>query len=66
MRQWTTHLISEEANKTTRKIMQKTDKEFKDTRNMFNVPGVIGTVGNDGTNPEFVDYKEFATVICKR
>ena len=65
-RQWTDHKIQEEANKTTRKIMQTTAREIKDTKAMFNVPGIIGAVSREGTGPEFFSYAEFVVAMFRR
>ena len=46
--------------------MQQTNKEFKETRAMFNVPGVIGLVGKEGSGPEFFSYEEFVVGMYRR
>ena len=66
MKSWTTNMVSNQVNENSRRLMQKIDKQFKETREMFNVPGVIAATAQDGTSPEFLTFEEYVIAMTRR
>ena len=43
MRQWTTNITREKVTEECRALRNWTNKEIRETRDIFNVPGIIGS-----------------------
>ena len=44
MKQWATHLVQEQVTTNSRQLSTRIDRQIKETKELFNVPGIIGTM----------------------
>ena len=66
MKQWATHLVQEQVTSNSRQLSTRIDRQLKETRELFNVPGIIGATATDGQRPQYFTYEEFVNGIVRK
>ena len=66
MKQWATHLVQEQVTTNSRQLSTRIDRQIKETKELFNVPGIIGTMAQDGSRPTYWSYEEFINGITRK
>ena len=66
MKQWATHLVQEQVNNNSRQLSTRIDRQLKEIRELFNVPGIVGTTATDGTRPTYFTHEDFVNGITRK